>query len=280
MQYSILKASGKDIKDFLHRQSSNDINQLSNYEGTYVAFLNPQGKIRNLVFLIRVDDGYELIIEASKLDHLKDDLEKYAIIEEVSFEESKRDLDVDALRTFYQAKSAENQKLIPDSFELENYADNDSLIKLNLIGKYVSFTKGCFPGQETLSKFKNIGQKKRKERANKYLDEALNVFNSAPNEGDEAIAAQNKAIELLEKAIKDDPECEDAYETLGVILGRRGRYEEAIHVMKKLETMNPQSIMAQTNLSIFYMKLGDKETAEEHKAKGTVLQFDQALKQD
>ena len=38
--------------------------------------------------------------------------------------------------------------------------------------------------------------------------------------------------------------------------------------------------MAQMNLSIFYMKIGDKERAEEHKAQGTVLQFGQALNQD
>jgi hypothetical protein len=36
--------------------------------------------------------------------------------------------------------------------------------------------------------------------------------------------------------------------------------------------------MALMNLSIFYMKLGDKETAEHYKAKSTVLEFQKALK--
>ena len=56
------------------------------------------------------------------------------------------------------------------------------------------------------------------------------------------------------------------------------KIKEAIEVMKKLDDVNPASIMAKTNLSIFYMRLGDKETAEEYKAKATVAQFDEALK--
>ncbi len=263
MQYAALKVKGPDAAIFLHRQSSNDVEQLKNGEGNYVSFLSPQGKIRNLVYLIKRDDGLDLIVEASKLEHLEEDLKKYAIIEEIEF-----------------AKAELDENSLPKNFELETFTENDNLIKLNLIQKYVSFSKGCFPGQEVLSKFKNVGEKKRKERANKYLDEALEVFNSAPNEGKEAEEANDKAIELLHKAIKDDPGCEDAYETLGVILGRQAKYKEAIGVMKQLEKMNPKSIMAQTNLSIFYMKIGDKETAEEHKAKGTVLQFDQALASD
>ena len=206
MTYSILKIKGPDAAAFLHRQSSNDIDQLKEGEGNYVSFLNPQGKIRNLVYLIKSADGFDLVVDSKKLDHLEEDLKKYAIVEELEFEKP----------------SVE----VPSDIELEEFTESDNLIKLNLIPKYVSFSKGCFPGQEVLAKFKNVGEKKRKERANKYLDEALEVFNSAPNEGKEAEEANDKAIELLKKAIKDDPQCEDAYESLGVIMGRQNRNNE------------------------------------------------------
>ncbi|MDD9898426.1 MAG: tetratricopeptide repeat protein, partial [Candidatus Melainabacteria bacterium] len=86
------------------------------------------------------------------------------------------------------------------------------------------------------------------------------------------------ALELLRKALKDNPRNEDAMESLGVLLAKQEKFQEAIAVMHQLELMNPENQMAQMNLSIFYMKIGDKEKAEEHKAKGTVLQFDEALK--
>ena len=65
---------------------------------------------------------------------------------------------------------------------------------------------------------------------------------------------------------------------LGVMLARAQCYDEAIKVLQQLELMNPQSVMAKANLSILYMKLGDKERAEQYKAEGTVLQFEKALK--
>jgi Flp pilus assembly protein TadD len=83
---------------------------------------------------------------------------------------------------------------------------------------------------------------------------------------------------LIEKAIKEDPRNEDAYELLGVVYARESQFNEAITAMKKLEELNPDSVMAKTNLSIFYMKIGDKETAEDYKAKATVAQFQEALK--
>ena len=61
------------------------------------------------------------------------------------------------------------------------------------------------------------------------------------------------------------------------MLAKQGKYQEAIMVMHQLEMINPDNQMAQMNLSIFYMKIGDKETAEEHKAKGTVIAFGKAL---
>ena len=51
------------------------------------------------------------------------------------------------------------------------------------------------------------------------------------------------------------------------------RFDEAIEVMNRLLAIQPDKVMAHTNLSVFYMKLGDKETAEVHKAKATSTAF-------
>jgi Flp pilus assembly protein TadD len=139
----------------------------------------------------------------------------------------------------------------------------------------VSFTKGCFPGQEPLAKFQNIGKPKRKERANANVDEALLLYARALDVNSTEVT---QAIELLKTALKEDPSNETALETLGVIYARQSRYQEAISIMQELSALNPNNQMALMNLSIFHMKLGDKETAENYKAKSTVLEFQKVLK--
>lgn len=86
-----------------------------------------------------------------------------------------------------------------------------------------------------------------------------------------------QAQNFLAKAIGLNPLALDAYEALAVILGRQARYPEAIALLKRLEALAPEHHMTQTNLSVFYMKLGDKEAAEEAKAKGTVLVMRQKM---
>ncbi len=251
----ILQITGADAKAFLQRQASNS-------EG-YMAFLTPQAQIVALAYW---QEPYLITRDAEKL---KTHLEKFVITEDVTI------------------SCADTSRLDPDVASLlgmttlDDYSEGDTLIKLaeqypekKILEKYVSFTKGCFPGQEPLAKFKNIGLKKREERSQNYLDEALDIFAKAETKDATQL---DPAIALLRKALKENPRNEDAMESLGVLLAKQGKYQEAIMVMHQLEMINPENQMAQMNLSIFYMKIGDKETAEEHKAKGTVIAFGKAL---
>jgi folate-binding protein YgfZ len=78
--------------------------------------------------------------------------------------------------------------------------------------------------------------------------------------------SEQKAISMLREVIDLNPKMGDAYETLGVILNRHEQLDEAILLMKQLACLDPNSIMAHANLSVFYMQKGDKEAAEEEKA--------------
>lgn len=90
---------------------------------------------------------------------------------------------------------------------------------------------------------------------------------------------EDEAVLLLREAIEQDPLMADAYEALGVVLSRREQYDEAIKLMHRLAEINPDEVMAHTNLSIFYMKKGMKEEAEQEKAIATTLSFQQAMKE-
>lgn len=83
------------------------------------------------------------------------------------------------------------------------------------------------------------------------------------------------AEDLFHQSIKMNPLNADAYEALGVMLGRENRFDEAISWMQKLAELDSSSVLAHTNLSMFYMKKGEIEKAEEHKSQATLKSFAQ-----
>ena len=98
-------------------------------------------------------------------------------------------------------------------------------------------------------------------QARHLYEEALKLY---PSEQDSVV--ESPSVEKLRHALELDPIFEDGYEALGVILSKRGRLDEAIMLMKQLAALNPDSVMAHTNLSVFYVDQGLKEEAEEEKA--------------
>lgn len=86
---------------------------------------------------------------------------------------------------------------------------------------------------------------------------------------DKLESAENK----FKLALKLDPTLADAYESLGVMLGRQERFQEAIDLMKELSVVNPKSVLAHTNMSLYLMRLGKIDEAEEQKSLATVKSF-------
>jgi folate-binding protein YgfZ len=103
-----------------------------------------------------------------------------------------------------------------------------------------------------------------RQRARHLYEQAIRLFSGGDDLG---------AVDLLEEALRLDPRLPEAYEALGVILGRSERYLQAIDIFRRLEEVAPHEPMVHTNLSLFYMKIGDKEEAERQKAKATLKRF-------
>lgn len=101
-------------------------------------------------------------------------------------------------------------------------------------------------------------------RAAQLVDQALREFGAGQDEA---------AVANLEESLRLDAANAEAYEALGVILGRQQKYHEAIDIFRRLEDVAPAEPMVHTNLSLFYMKIGDKDEAERQKALGTMKRF-------
>jgi folate-binding protein YgfZ len=91
--------------------------------------------------------------------------------------------------------------------------------------------------------------------------------------GLDAVAANLSAL------LAQHPGYADALEALGVLRSRQGKYAEAIALMEQLLQADPDRAMAHTNMSIYWLKLGDKEQAEDHKAKATLLAMRAKMRQ-
>lgn len=81
---------------------------------------------------------------------------------------------------------------------------------------------------------------------------------------DFSMAEYDRAIEKLRAILAEDPNHFDAQLSLGMAYYRKGDYTAAITEGQKAEKMKPSEQLVHTNLSLFYMKAGDKNKAEHH----------------
>ena len=77
-------------------------------------------------------------------------------------------------------------------------------------------------------------------------------------------ANYDAAIAKLEALLAEVPDYFDARLSLGMAYYRKGNYAAAIVEGHKAEKLRPNEQLVHTNLSLFYMKNGDKKTAEHH----------------
>ncbi len=74
----------------------------------------------------------------------------------------------------------------------------------------------------------------------------------------------NSAIAQLQTVLAEDPANFEAQLALGMAWYRKGDFATAIVEGHKAEKLKPHEQLVHTNLSLFYMKSGDKTTAEHH----------------
>ena len=74
----------------------------------------------------------------------------------------------------------------------------------------------------------------------------------------------DSTIARLKAVLCEDPAHFEAQLALGMAYYRKGDYAAAIAEGHKAELLKPREQLVHTNLSLFYMKAGDKKTAEHH----------------
>lgn len=86
------------------------------------------------------------------------------------------------------------------------------------------------------------------------------------------------AIEKLSAILQRDPDHFDAQLSIAMCHYRKGDFATAIAEGHKAEKLKPNEQLVHTNLSLFYMKSGDKKTAEHHGLQARIASWKQDLK--
>jgi Flp pilus assembly protein TadD len=87
------------------------------------------------------------------------------------------------------------------------------------------------------------------------------------------------AMVKLKQILQEDPRHFDAQLALAMCCCRKGDLAGAIAEGHKAEALNPKEPLVHTNLSIFYVKAGDKQKAEHHGALARMASWKDALAQ-
>lgn len=191
-QYRLIEISGADSEKYLQGQLTCDVTKLAIDTHTLTSHCDPKGKISALFRLYRASDTqFFAIMPTDLLPEALDQLKKYAVFSKVEFRECEQALF--ATNCFDTAQKREENSTvltINDRFiawnvmwqtdseaALNDYADilagNPLLYKANqfelipqavnlqMLEQAISFTKGCYIGQETVARAKYRGANKR-----------------------------------------------------------------------------------------------------------------------
>lgn len=359
--------TGDDVKSYLQKQSTYNIDQLDSGSFQLVSFLDPQGRVECYGWLV-FDNTYRFLFPLSLKEKTISRLNKFLISEDViihdpvekdfTFVIGPNSPSIGPMGTLFDEKAVlvdspvANTSVLSEgeirlwqgltgwpSFDGHDYSF-EILNNLRLFDLSYTPNKGCYPGQETVSKIATrrgaayspvlielnspaptgeiISFGKKIGRSNAcfewegkfYLTSSLLRDFRVENMkiqfeiGDSPLtgivryyplisgdnhskarelfynAADDFKLERLDEAekkfrlaIQIDPGFADAYEALGVMLGRLERYQEAIDLMQELSKVDTKSVLAHTNMSLYLMKMGKISEAEEQKSLATIKSF-------
>jgi len=187
---SLIKVSGKDSQSFLQSQFSNDITQIQQDTVQINTYCQHQGKIIAIIWVFKNKNAFYLSIHSSVSSLVLDKLNMYKMMSDVIFEDKSTEInqygmvdeiiDINGFKinnkihlktTRDTLESEENNyywnKCLIDSYIPEVTSDTSGLfvpevLNLDIDELGVSFTKGCYPGQEVVARMHYLGSARRR----------------------------------------------------------------------------------------------------------------------
>lgn len=193
-QYQLIEVAGIDAATYLQGQLTSDVFALNHGAATLTAHCDPKGKMSGLFRLLKISDQqFFLLVKKALLPSALETLKKYAVFSKVTF--NLLDWQIvgvigekcPKIQPHFIIEIEENRAILlhPESLPLTFNADETTweladiqaglpslfpqtqnefipqAFNLQAIEQAISFSKGCYIGQETVARAKYRGANKR-----------------------------------------------------------------------------------------------------------------------
>ena len=188
----LIKLTGNDVQSFLQGQFSNDINTLEQGVVQLNAYCQHQGKIIALIWVMKKNESFYLSFPMDLADVIIKRLTMFKMMSDVQISDLSNDIiqlgivDED-LKDSFKLNNQQSMALVEtlDTVELADESTWEKacventiaevtldtseqfvpqLLNLDIDEVGVSFTKGCYPGQEVVARLHYLGKSKRRLR--------------------------------------------------------------------------------------------------------------------
>ena len=163
-----IRVSGSERFDFLQNIITNDLNKLEEELFSYI--LTPQGKILYEIIITNSKKSYDLVCTNDQND-LATYLKKYAALSDVDLHIE----NIDAKK--YNEKYILNQ-LSTGKIDA-NLIKHSSMLPSEINDELVDYSKGCFVGQEVVSRIKHRQLNKKKVTVKVFEQKPQNLPNNS-----------------------------------------------------------------------------------------------------
>jgi folate-binding protein YgfZ len=148
----VLSVMGKDSASFLQGQMTCDVNALVDGKSQFGAFCNPKGKVIATFLIVKLQENFFLILPKTLLSTVQGVLQRYKLRSKVEFSE----MENFPIERFLKPAELRTPWILPETSE--QFIPH--ALKLDKTGA-VSFTKGCYTGQEIVARTHYLGDVKR-----------------------------------------------------------------------------------------------------------------------
>ena len=163
--YRLITVSGTDAHTFLQGQLTQDVTRLKAADNLRAAWCNPKGRVIATLQLVSDKEAIGMIVAENICDTLVRRLSMYRLRADVTLEVDRSPWDA-----FIDRSSANLENLIAAGVPLIDAENSETftphMLNLDRLGA-ISFSKGCYTGQEVVARTENLGKSKR--RIMRYL---------------------------------------------------------------------------------------------------------------
>ncbi len=162
-----ISINGNESFDFIQNLITNDLNIINDILYSYL--LTPQGKILHEVQIKKSNKGYDIICTNDQVN-LYEYLYKYSKLSEISIE--KLSIDSELYGKNYLLD------LFKDGRIDCNFLKHSNFLPSEIHDNYINYEKGCYVGQEVVSRIKHRQLKRKNIRVFEQISQKINPLPS------------------------------------------------------------------------------------------------------